>query len=307
MQNNPEKMPVNPTEAPEEDIYLDFKGMLLCVADKWRLAVKVGLILAAVAFVFGLASGTLNTITAVKKAMYTAVSKIYVVNTNSFNIETGLEDFDSITYLLADCREIINNRQVREEADRRLIALGYGTPVEKKPATTTLPEGDATDAPTLAPDAEAEEEIEMEIEGDISVRSSGNSRVIYITATAEGTLLPMDMANTYADVAVEFIPQLMPGMETAVFEYAEEPEEEISKIGLALDIVLNIVKLVVLAFVAGVFLVCAVLALQFLLDDRIRSDSDVERNLGLSVIGRVPMQGSQAAAANLPKKERAKK
>jgi hypothetical protein len=59
----------------------------------------------------------------------------------------------------------------------------------------------------------------------------------------------------------------------------------------------------IIALILAVFATCAIIIIRYIMDDTIKTSEDVERYLGISVIGSIPIFGEEAMA-NRKKKKR---
>ncbi|MFQ9448331.1 MAG: YveK family protein [Christensenellales bacterium] len=98
------------------------------------------------------------------------------------------------------------------------------------------------------------------------------------------------MADTYAQVAREFIAVKMDTEQPNIFEEALLPSRPSSP---------NKSKNVLLGFVIGLVLSCGIIVVQFLMDDRLRSADDIEKYVQLPTLGVMPKQeeGSRSCTA----------
>ena len=196
---------------------------------------------------------------------YEATAKLYVLNAS--NSIVNLADLQIGNYLTSDYREVFSNRHVYEEVVRR---LGLDTEYD-------------------------------ELTERISISNPSDTRILYITAKSTDPVEAMNLANTYAAVAQEFIPQRMESQKPTLFETAVLPDEPASP---------NKLLGIILGFALGMFAMCAYVAIQFVLDDRIRANEDIEKHLGLAVLGIMPLVNRTQATKSAqkrkatPKKER---
>ena len=106
------------------------------------------------------------------------------------------------------------------------------------------------------------------------------------------------MANTYAQVAREFIAVKMDTEQPNIFEEALLPSGPSSP---------NKSKNVIMGFMIGLILSCGVIVAQFLMDDRLRSADEIEKYVQLPTLGIMPKQTKSAQprrAANKTRKEK---
>lgn len=114
----------------------------------------------------------------------------------------------------------------------------------------------------------------------VSVENPTGTRILYITVTSPDPDEAKRMADTYARVAQEFIAVKMETKEPNIFEEALRPSSPASP---------NVTKNAVLGFLAGMVLTCAVVIVQFIADDRIRTSEDIEKYLDMPTLGTMPV------------------
>lgn len=195
---------------------------------------------------------------------YEATAKLYVLNAS--NSIVNLSDLQIGNYLTSDYKEVFKNRHVYEEVVRRL-----GLESEYSSLTRR-----------------------------ISISNPSDTRILYITAKSPDPVEAMNLANTYAAVAQEFIPQRMESQEPTLFETAALPESPAGP---------NKMMGIMTGFMVGMLAMCAYVAILFILDDRIRANEDIEKHLGLAVLGIMPLVTRTQTSRNgqkrkaTPKKE----
>jgi len=136
----------------------------------------------------------------------------------------------------------------------------------------------------------------------ITIENPSDTRVIYITVENEDPQLAADIANEYAAVARQYISMTMQTDEPTEFSKALVPDKPVGprkKLNVALG------------FIFGALAVCAVIVVQFLMDDKIKTSDDIRRYAGLPTLAVIPDNDeaakaspikSEAAAANAQKR-----
>ena len=190
---------------------------------------------------------------------YTATSKLYVVNAKDSAI--NLSDLQIGSYLTTDYTEVFSNWHVHEMVLQRL-GLDY---------------------------------TYSQLGNMVSVKNPQDTRILYITVTSTDPQEAKDMADTYAQVAREFIAAKMDTEQPNVFEEALLPSAPSAPIKT---------KNVMLGFVAGLVLCCGIIVVQFLMDDRLRSVDDIEKYAQLPTLGVMPRQSKSAQNRRSTNKER---
>ena len=119
----------------------------------------------------------------------------------------------------------------------------------------------------------------------ISVTNPDNTRILAITATSSDPEEAQLLANTYAEVAREFINVKMETSAPSIFEEALLPTYPINN---------NKMQNIMLGFFAGLLIPCGLIVIRFLMDDFIRTPEDIQRAVGVPVLGTVMMQNERA-------------
>lgn len=180
---------------------------------------------------------------------YEATSKLYVVNSKDSVV--NLSDFQISNYLADDYKQVFNNWHVHEMVlDRLNLDYSY-----------------------------------KELNEKVSVSNPSGTRILCITASSEDPTEAQTLANTYADVAREFICVTMQTAEPTTFEEALLPTSPASP---------NKTKNTLLGFVIGFVLSVGIITLRFIMDDYVRTADDVEKYLGLPVLGVVMLQDEES-------------
>jgi len=177
--------------------------------------------------------------------LYTATSKLYVVNNKDSAI--NLSDIQISSYLAKDYQEVFKNWHVHELVLQKLN-LNYSY---------------------------------SGVAGRISVSNPSNTRILYITATSPDPGEAQALANTYAEVAREFIAVKMDTQEPTLFQEALKPSRPSSP---------NRTKNVMVGFLLGFFLATGIIVILSLMDDYVRTTDDVEKYIGVPVLGTIMLQ-----------------
>lgn len=116
----------------------------------------------------------------------------------------------------------------------------------------------------------------------ISVENPTNTRILKVTVQSDDPQEAADMALTYVQVAREFIAAKMDMDMPTIFEEPQLPTRPYSPSTMK--------KNTVLGFLLGLLLMCGIVVVQFLADDRVRNADKLEKQLGLATIGMMPVQ-----------------
>ena len=125
--------------------------------------------------------------------------------------------------------------------------------------------------------------------------ASTDTRIITIGVKDEDPYLACDIANEVRDIAAGEIQDVMNVEAANVFEVANIPETPVSP---------STIKNTLIGAVLGFVLAVAVILISYLMNDTIRTSDDVERYLGLSTLGTIPLVDGEVKSK---KKNKAKR
>ena len=129
----------------------------------------------------------------------------------------------------------------------------------------------------------------------MTVDSATDTRILSISVRDADTYVACEIANAIRDVAANHIKNVMDIDAVNVVETANIPENKISP---------SIKKNGLVGGVAGVAIAIAIILITYLSNDTIKTQEDVERYLGLSTLGTIPM--SEVDRKNKNKKKHKK-
>ncbi len=196
---------------------------------------------------------------------YTATSKLYVRNSKDSVVDlTSLQISSNIA---ADYLEVFNNWHVHQKViDRLNLPYSLG-----------------------------------QMQRMVSVSNKNATRILHITVTSTNNVEAQQMAETYAEVAQEFIAATMGTDMPSFFEHARTPLSPSAP---------NKARNIAIGFLIGAVLAAAIIIVQFIVDDRVRSADIIERKLGLSVLGMMPItteeDGNESRNPNRSKRSKRK-
>lgn len=179
---------------------------------------------------------------------YEATSKLYVMARNDSAV--NLSDLQIGSYLTSDYQEVFKTWEVHEQVLQNL-GLDY--------------------------------EYE-ELEDMLTITNPSDTRILYITVTSDDPVEATNMANEYANVARNYIYEMMGTEEPSLFSVALEPLEPVSPRKM-----LN----TVLGGLVGGLLMAAILVVRFIRDDKIKTADDITNYIGIPTLAIVPALGSQ--------------
>ena len=122
----------------------------------------------------------------------------------------------------------------------------------------------------------------------ISVTNPSDTRILKLTATAETPELAMKIANMLATVVVDFLPETM---STEAPNIAQKGRLAEHKAGP------GYMKFTIIGGMLGALLCCAWFIIQFLMDDTIRSEEDMEKYFGSVPLTAIPYNEAFAEKA----------
>ena len=114
----------------------------------------------------------------------------------------------------------------------------------------------------------------------LKVDTPSDTRIVAITARDDDPLMAMQIANCIREVASEHITNVMDIDAINVAETANVPTQKAGP---------SVMRWTIIAGFLGAVLVAFFAILEYLLDDTIKSNDDVERYLGLSTLALVPL------------------
>ncbi len=134
-----------------------------------------------------------------------------------------------------------------------------------------------------------------ELLAKISVETATDTRIITIHVEDADPYLACDIANSVRDFAADEIQSVMNIEAVTVFEEANIPETPVGPSTMK-----NTLMGAVLGFVAAV----AIILVSYLMNDTIRTSEDVERYLGLSTLGTIPLAEGETQKSRKSKTKR---
>ncbi|AUS95206.1 hypothetical protein CDQ84_10710 [Clostridium thermosuccinogenes] len=114
----------------------------------------------------------------------------------------------------------------------------------------------------------------------LNVESKQNTRLIVISAQDEDPVLARDIANTVAEIFMEKVADIMMVENIQIIDTAELPEAPVKP---------NKLMNIAIATLLGFMLSTGVVFLVEYMDDTIKTPDDVQKYLGLSVVGTIPV------------------
>ena len=127
----------------------------------------------------------------------------------------------------------------------------------------------------------------------VSVETSSDSRIVSISVTDEDPYTASEIANAVRDMAAEHIQSVMDIEAVNVVDTANIPNEKASP-----------AKNGVIGGLLGVIIAMAAVIIIYLTNDTIKVEEDVERYLGLSVLGSIPFSEKESRSKKKKSRKR---
>ncbi len=128
------------------------------------------------------------------------------------------------------------------------------------------------------------DETYASLEGKVSITNPSNSRILQITVTDEDPDRAKAIADEIANVGSAFIAEKMQHDAPTILQYGYTDGEPVSP---------NKMMNTILGAAIGAFLAMAIIIISYLMNDTIMSTDDIERKLGLNVLGTLPLEESE--------------
>ena len=123
----------------------------------------------------------------------------------------------------------------------------------------------------------------------VTLNNPANSRILEITVRDENPAMAKKIADEIADVGSTFIAAKMVQDAPMIIQKGYADGEPVSP---------NIIKNTLIGAVLGAFLVMAIIVISYLFNDTIMTAEDVEKKLGLNVLGTLPLEEAEDDGEN---------
>lgn len=120
---------------------------------------------------------------------------------------------------------------------------------------------------------------EKELSEKVSVTSTNDTELIYISVVDEDNKLACNIANEIAEVFIEDIPNIIPIDNISLVDEAVKAKTPYN---------VNVVKQYIIGIGAGFLIGSLLVTIKFYFDDSIKKPEDIEEKIGLSVLSTVP-------------------
>ncbi len=128
----------------------------------------------------------------------------------------------------------------------------------------------------------------------VSITALNDTRIIQLSVTSTIPEEARDIANSLADKAVSYLPELMETAAPNIAERAIIPEKKSSP---------SLTRNVLIGALILAFVYLAILTVQFLMDDTLKTAEDVEKEFGVMPLAVVP-EGDIPSLRELPEKNK---
>lgn len=132
------------------------------------------------------------------------------------------------------------------------------------------------------------------LKGKVAATKQGDSRIISISVVDTSPVVAKRIADAVAKAAADQIYTVMEAELVNIVQPGNVPESPSSP---------AVMRNTLIAVILAVFVCCAVIIIRFIMDDTVKTSEDVEKYLGISVIGTIPLFGEDAEAKNKNKKK----
>lgn len=197
------------------------------------------------------------------KPTYQSTSKLYVVSASSDSV-VDLSDLNLGTSLTSDYEELMLSYPV---LDQVINKLGL--------------------------DMDSDELAEM-----IVLENPSDTRVLAITVTSTDPEEAKNIANTLADIAVEYLPETMSTYAPNIAQEARLADEKAGP---------SYTKYTLIGALIGAIIYCLIVIVQYLLDDTIHTASDMEKYFGIVPLASIPESEQFTQGDTLPEEDTGRK
>ncbi len=132
----------------------------------------------------------------------------------------------------------------------------------------------------------------------VSVSNQDETRILRIKVSHPVPQTAKEIADELASVTIDSIPKIMSAERPTLVEGATLPKYPDSP---------SLKKNIILGGLAGAFAAAAVISVMFIMNDKIRSEEDIERYLGLNTLALIPEVGNKNKSLSLPQKTESNK
>lgn len=142
----------------------------------------------------------------------------------------------------------------------------------------------------LGLDMEYEQLVDM-----ISITNPANTRILEITVKYPDAYMAKKIVDEIAYVSKHQIAKIMDSEEPTIVEEGVVAETPSSP---------NIIKNIIIGGFIGIFLAAGIIIVLHLMDDTIKDSEDIEKYLGISTLGLIPIESGAAKQTKIDRKRR---
>lgn len=132
-----------------------------------------------------------------------------------------------------------------------------------------------------------------EMAGKVSISNRANTRILDIRVNYPNAYLAKQIADEFAGVSTEQIASIMATEKPTIVEEGNIPAHPSSP---------NIKKNAVIGGMLGALLASGIIIILYMMDDTIKGSEDIEKHLGLSTLGLIPIETNKSEASGLNKR-----
>lgn len=133
------------------------------------------------------------------------------------------------------------------------------------------------------------------LSGIISVSNPTNTRILVIQAQYPDSLVAKKIVDEFADVSKSQIAQIMDAEEPTIVENGYASPFPSSP---------NITKNIIIGALIGIIATSAIIIVLHLMDDTIKDSEDIEKYLGISTLGLIPIETGTVKQVEIDRKKR---
>lgn len=118
----------------------------------------------------------------------------------------------------------------------------------------------------------------------VTIGNPADTRILTVTVTDSDPLMAKNLANAIAETSSEYIGDIMEMIPPKIIEHSVVPMLKCSPSNS---------RNAMMGAIVGIVLVCGFVVLEVMMNDTIRSEEDVEKYLGLTVLAVVPIRSAE--------------
>ena len=141
------------------------------------------------------------------------------------------------------------------------------------------------------------DETYASLKGKVAINNPSNSRILQITVKDTNPKRAKQIADEIAKVGSAFIAEKMEQDAPTIIQYGYTDGDPVSP---------SKVKNTILGAAIGAFLAIAIVIVTYLMNDTILSTEDIERKLGMNVLGTLPLEEAEYDGTKRSKKSKKK-